>query len=316
MEMNPLLAIAIPTYSRSEVLNENLRAMLPELIKHQVAVYISDDSPDDATEKIVELLRDVFPLLFYRKNEPRYGHDRNFFATITMPDTDYVWYLGDSVYFTPGTLARVLDILVDLSLNFCFVNSSANDPDSRLIEGKDVHQFLLDRTWYLTLTGATIYGRQARNLTVPEDRKSSWKNFPQLGLILYACELNPQRVYWIGEQGLNFNLKKSSYWLNSAFEVFVKDWNALIFSFPKLFNSFEQLHIIRSHSINTKLFSPIGLLRLRLKGALTIEVLNKYGEDFDRVTNGMPIYAKLIAKIPLIIIYFLNFLRQIKRRYF
>lgn len=314
MELNPLLSIAIPTYMRSEVLNQNLRAMLPELIEHQVAVYISDDSPDDATAKSIALLREDFPLLVYRKNEPRNGHDANFFATVTMPDTDYVWYLGDSVYFTPGTLARILEVLETFRPNFCFVNSTANDLDSRLVEGKAVHQFLLERTWYLTLTGATIYGREARNLTVPNERKSNWKNFPQLGLILYACSINAQRMYWIGEQGLGFNRNKSSYWLNSAFEVFVKDWCALISSFPELFNNTEQVHVIRSHAINTKLFSLVGLLRLRIKGALSMDIINEHREDLAIASPRGIILARLISRIPVKLMHLIMLLIKTKRK--
>ena len=298
MTPNPLLAIAIPTYNRTEILQENLRAMLPDLIEHQVSVYISDDSPDDRTREMVEKLCAEFPLLVYRKNDPRFGHDANFFATLAMPDTEYVWYLGDSLYFESGMLGRVLEALSETRPDFCFLNAYAPEPGSRLVEGEAVHPFLLDRTWYLTLSGATIYGRTPRALRIADARRADWKNFPQLGLILESCAQTPQRLQWLGTPILKFNRKKSSYWLKSAFSVFVKDWCALIRSFPSLFSPSEQDRIIRSHGVHTRLFGPVSLIQLRALGALTVEELDQHWRDFAIASPIAPLWAQILARLP------------------
>lgn len=298
MRPNPLLAIAIPTYNRSDILRENLRAMLPELLEHRISVYLSDDSPDDRTLKMADELRTEFPLLVYRKNAPRYGHDENFFATLAMPNTDYVWYLGDSLYWEPGTLGSVLDALTKTRPDFCFVNAYAPELGSRLIEGEAVHPFLLDRTWYLTLSGATIYGRVPRAMQIPIARRADWKNFPQLGLILEACAQAPRRMHWLGAPVLKFNRKKSSYWLTSAFSVFVKDWSTLIRSFPTLFSPAEQDSVIRSHGVHTRLFGPVSLVHLRALGALTLEILDQHSHDFMVASPIAPRWARLVARLP------------------
>ena len=323
MTPNPLLAIAIPTYNRALVLKENLRAMMPELLEHQVAVYISDDSTDDITAQMIEELYKYFPLIFYRKNNPRYGHDANFFATLSMPDTDYVWYLGDSIFFTPGTLTRVLITLKKFEPDFCFVNSYTKDDNSRIIEGASVHKFLLDRTWYLTLSGATIYNRNSINKVTPNELKTQWKNFPQLGLILESCSQYNPRLYWIGTPGLEFNKKKSSYWLHSAFDVFAKDWSNLIYSFELMFNRDEMNKIIQSHSKKTKLFSLTGLIKLRSIGALSKENINKHKNHIKIAVPTNFLVVQLISFIPQNflrdLIFFsktaLNFFRRQRRRH-
>jgi len=296
---NALLAIAIPTYNRCEVLQENLRSMLPELLEHRIIVYISDDSSNEQTRTMIDALRAYYPLFVYRKNEPRLGHDANFFATLAMPDTDYVWYMGDSQYFNPGSLGEVLTTLSHKRPNFCFVNANVPDKGTYVIEGEAVQPFLVDRTWYLTRTGATIYDRASRALRIEETRRNSWTNFPQLGLILESCALEPQRLLWIGESTLRFNhKKKSSYWAGSAFEVFVKDWSALIRSFPVLFDKTEQDFIIRSHGVNTGLFGLASLVFLRSIGALNRESLNQHKQDFQIASPILPIWARLLTRLP------------------
>ncbi|MBB3195168.1 glycosyltransferase family 2 protein [Roseateles terrae] len=299
MTPNPLLSLAIPTYNRSEILLENLRAMLPDLMAHQVAVFISDDSTDDLTAQKVRALQQEYPLLTYRRNEPRHGHDANFFATVSMPDTDYVWYLGDSLFLQPGMLGTALEALATHRPDLCFVNAYVHDDQTRLLEGDDVHAFLLDRTWYLTLSGATIYSRGIRMLPVEEARKWSWKNFPQLGLILEACSRAPRRLLWLGPTGIAFNRKKSSYWLKSAFDVFVKDWTTLIRSFPTLFSRVEQDRIIRSHAEHTQLFNLVSLLQLRAMGALTVETLQQHRQAFAIASPIPPWWASVVARVPV-----------------
>ena len=299
MTPNSLLAIAIPTYNRCEILRENLQSMLPELLEYRVAVYLSDDSSDERTRQMADDIGAEYPLLVYRKNTPRLGHDANFAATLSMPVAEYVWYLGDSQFFVPGSLGKVLAALADVRPDFCFVDASALDGSTRLIEGDSVHPFLLERTWYLTLTGATIFGRASRSLPIPETRWLRWRNFPQLGLILETCAVTSPRLLWLEPQMLSFNRKKkSSYWAKSAFSVFVGDWTAIIRSFPTLFTHEEQDCIIRSHGVNTGLFSVTSIVYLRALGALTVEELDRHYRDFALVSPISPIWARLVARLP------------------
>jgi abequosyltransferase len=298
MTPNSLLSIAIPTYNRSDILQENLLAMLPDLMEHRVAVYISDDSQDERTREMVDDLSTIFPLLVYRKNEPGLGHDANFFSTLAMPNTDYVWYLGDSQYFIVGTLGALLKMLTKTRPDLCFLNSNLPERGSRVIEGEAVHPFLLDRTWYLTLSGATIYGRLPRMLRISQTVLANWTNFPQLGLILECCSRAPRCLLWIGTPTLRFNKKKTSYWVNSTFSVFVKDWSKLIRSFNVLFSKDEQDQIIRSHGKHTHLFSLLNLIRLRALGILTKDVLEQHASDFEVASPISPVWARLLSFLP------------------
>lgn len=294
-----LLAIAIPTYNRSDILRENLKRILPELREHRVAVYISDDSTDDLTRELCVDLYAEFPLLVYKQNNPRLGHDANFIETLSIPqDVDYVWYMGDSLYFVPGALSYILNVLAETRPDFCFLNAYVPEIGARLIEGSEVHGFLLDRTWYLTLSGATIYGRSPRNIAIPKSRWADWRNFPQLGLILEACSDEPQRLYWLGEPLLKFNRKKSSYWLKSAMSVFIEDWSRLIRSFPLLFSPEEQNIVIRSHGMHTGLFGPISLIQLRALGALTVDEIDKYSTEFVVASPISPRWAHIVSRLP------------------
>jgi abequosyltransferase len=195
-----LLAIAIPTYKRPEILDENIRSMLPEIQRLGVPVYISDDSPDHETEAMAARLREIYEHIYYTRNTPGLGHDLNFIATVQLPASDYVWYLGDAAIINPGDLEKVYAAL------------SSYRPD------------LLRRfAWHLTLTGATIYSRAAVQ-SVHAGDVPRWRNFPQLGLIFqYALSAN-RTAYWMGSSGVSSNRNKKSYWSSAVVTTFAVDW--------------------------------------------------------------------------------------------
>lgn len=302
MPPNSKLALAIPTYNRAGVLGENLRSMLPELIKLSIPVFISDDSTNDDTEKLALTLASEYPLISYHQNKPRLGHDANFFSTIKIPDTDYVWFLGDSVFVKPGGFQVVLNALKS-DPDFCFVNSYAKNTDDFHVESERVKPFFMDYAWYLTLTGATIYGRRPRALKVAADRKEQWKNFPQLGLILECCSSYDICAEWIGQKVIGVNQKKKSYWGNQAFQIFAHDWSVMVRSFPQLFTAPECNGIIRSHSLNTGVFEIFGLVCLRAENVLNIASYQQFEAEIAVATTHLA-WAKFLCFIPTSICHF------------
>lgn len=293
---NKKLAIAIPTYNRPEILEENLLLMLPDLRLYSIPVYISDDSSDLKTEAVIKRLQSKYGHIYYRHNQPSFGHDGNFFATLAMPDTDYVWYMGDSLYFKQGVISEILEAL-DGKVDFCFVNYRVKDTVSRHIDS--VHDFLVERTWYLTLSGATIYGRKPRSLLIADERKKEWRNFVQLGLILEYCSRNVASMYWHGKQGFGFNRKKkTSYWTANTFSVFVEDWCNLIRSFQVLFSKVEIVEVIKSHAVNAELFTLRHLIFLRANNGLNSNLLNKYRSDFSVASQVGFDFAYFISFLP------------------
>lgn len=293
---NNKLAIAIPTFNRPEILEENLQLMLPDLRIHSIPVYISDDSSDLKTEAVIKRLQSQYEHIYYRHNHPGFGHDGNFFATLAMPDCDYVWYMGDSCCFRTGVVSEILEVL-DGNIDFCFVNYRVNDVVSRHIDS--AHDFLVERTWYLTLTGATIYGRHPRAFNVTNERKVEWKNFVQLGLILEYCSKNKASLYWYGKPAIVPNKKKkNSYWSAKTFDVFVEDWSKFIRSFQTYFSKSEINFVIKSHAINAGLFNLSHLLVLRANRGLSVELLRKHKLNFVVASPASPLLAYMVSFIP------------------
>jgi abequosyltransferase len=303
---NKKIALAIPTYNRPEILKENLTLILPVLRKHSIPVHISDDSDNqDTQEMIAKLDYDQF---YYVKNTPANGHDLNFFRTLSMPDSEYAWYLGDSITVFPERLEQIITRL-DQEVDFIFVNSGQNTAPGGLVA--NLTEFLHTNAWYLSLTGATIYGRRPRALLAQYTQPvPAWKNIPHLGLILQYASTHSATGYWFAEQSFVIHSRKKSYWKKDAVSVFSTDWVTQIDSFKEFFG--ERLEeVIRSHSIRSGIFKIPHLLSLRALGGLTLKIIKLHEADLIRASATPMWLVKCVALLPKFVP---RLLKRIRRR--
>ena len=299
--MNEKLAISIPTYNRPFILKENLTLMMPEIKRLDIPVYISDDSSNDDTYLIVSDLKKEYENIFYSKNEPALGHDKNCLKTLSIPNSDYIWYLGDSQIINDGGIKRILNIIESNSYDFLVVSSKnrySNIPNKEYFE---CNEFFCELSWHATLTGVTIYRKDI--LFQSNYNKYFNSNFIQLGIILEEFIKNKNGLYWINEELIYPNKNKGeSYWRDNIFKVFAEDWSTFILSLPSIYSQQNKIRVIKSHSINTRLFSLKSLILLRKSGILNRETYSKYNKSIKLASQVNTTLVFLISIMPILII--------------
>lgn len=293
-----VLAIVIPTFNRAEILVENLEKMLPELNQFQIPVYIIDDSLDDKTETAIRTFREKYSPIIYKRNKPSLGHDKNCRESLFMTQADYVWYMGDSMYIKTGGIARVLGEL-DNRPSFIFVNSYAGDSLGRSAKIEALGPFLVRGSWYLTLSGATIYSKRVIDWCKANMHITIFNNFQQLAFILGYSASVRDTAYWIQDSLIDVNQKKRSYWRSNVLGVFTKDWYNLIKSFGAIFPQDHINHVLRSHSKNHKLYSLKNLLSYRAEGGFSNHEISKYKIWLELTSYRNIIFLRMITIIPV-----------------
>lgn len=287
---NTILSVAIPAYNRTEILRTNLSAMLPELKRFSIGVYVSDDSSDDSTRCMLDELRQEYEHIYYERNYPALGHDRNIVRTLGLPDTDYVWLLGDSIEIEGGIIAKVLSVIERSRPEIVAVNARNRNLDVRSGCYDDANTILGTFGWHMTLTGAAIYSRAAANAASQIDF-GSFKNFPQFALTFTRLAVAPS-FCWINDVALTRKVPAltagSSYWLRSMFPVFIDDWSAAVNALPDLYRTNVKATAIREHSLQSRLFGWQSLLVARSSGGYDLRTYREYKDrlaihsDLDR----------------------------------
>ncbi|WP_312993454.1 glycosyltransferase family 2 protein [Chryseobacterium flavum] len=299
-ELNNILSISIPTYNRADILEDNLNLIIDECRPYNIGIYIFDDSTNNETELLISRLNKKYSYIFYTRNEPRLGHDKNCIKCLSIPNQQYIWYLGDSMIISKQSIIKILNVIKTDTPDFiCFKEKNRNiNTESKIYnDSKDI---FTDLAWHLTMTGATIYKKGSLNIQNFEVDK--FINFPQLAIIFCNFENKKTKLYWIADSLIYGNLKKKSYWNNVVFKVFFDDLKKTFSNLPQMFSEDLVDDIVKKHSVKSRLFSYHGFVRMRIDNALNYNSFVDYKKNIKKYTNLNIFLIKILVVFPRSII--------------
>lgn len=306
----PNLVIAIPTYNRFEILRENIETILPLMQENDIQLFISDDSTDNRTEIFFCELLKKYTNIIYKKNSPSLGHDYNCMSIFdSVNENSYIWYLGDSYTINVNELLKIKNLIATTEIDFIFVsNGHAEFSSCNFID--DLPNFFAENIWYLTLSGATIYGPKVVR-HIKNANKQQYKNFQQLGYILdyvFYNKLMNVSVFVNAEQSIKVNDKKlSSYWKKNLISVFCFDWVNLIEFFDKGILNSKEIELIKSHDQHTKVLSIKNIVSSRAVGGICFTDVIYYKQYIEKASKSRVTFAYMLM-VSLIPKSFLSFL--------
>ena len=110
--MKPLLTIAIPTWNRSEILDESLQKLFKQFADKQkiVEVIVSDNVSTDRTKNVVLDNINKFNLtnIKYNRNDSNLGHYGNYKMCRKLSKGEYLWLLSDDDHIKSGILDEII----------------------------------------------------------------------------------------------------------------------------------------------------------------------------------------------------------------
>lgn len=314
---NKKLSICIPTYNRPGLLKRALNLFLEEVIEYKVPIYISDDSTNDKTEKLVSDLKKRYPYIYYVKNKKPLGIENNFYAVLGMPDTEYRWLLGDDDSIKKGSIKRILSIIDNSRYDGIIVNACrlkdkrfpekgckkkrVNHITSKIYTDKD--RLLEELGWHTTFMSTIVYHRDV----LKNFRKERYKNtiFPHFVLFYdYLGRKEGIKVFWDEKPSvftLNIGSLSGANWFRNIIKIFTKQWYEAVFSLPDTYSEESKQKCVKNHDRFTGVFSPLKLLYIRSFGYLNIETVKNY-EKYIRqavVTPKPVVYLTSIFPVPL-----------------
>lgn len=306
---NVNLAIAIPTYNRAAILKENLLLMLDEIIRNHIPIYISDDSSNEETRELFLELKNIYPFIYYKKNTPALGHDKNCISTLQFPSENYVWYIGDSTIIEAGGIEIILENISQNGPEAIGVNALRRNLSIESTCYTDANILLKDLAWHLTLTGATIYSKKLIMQNAQVLNLASCVNFPQLALLFKGFEKGPCKFYWENKKLITNNAKKNSYWQKNLFKVFLHDWPNCVDGFEFLDKKIRH-EVIINHSRRTELFTLKSLVSYRVKGFFGIREFVTFFKELKAHSSSNIIVLLTVTLIPQFLFSLLNKMRK------
>ena len=175
------LAVSIPTFKRPELLERCLEALAKQCITRGVEIYVFDDSCSDINRKVYEKLVPIYPNIQVNINARNFGIDKNIDQCITVPQSSYVWVIGEDDLVENGAIDLILERIESIHPEYMFVNYQyiSNDYKRRL----DVAiPEMIDQTY-----AAGVFFE-----------KNGWENCPQLDIFFGKSTsfLDKVHLFW------------------------------------------------------------------------------------------------------------------------
>jgi abequosyltransferase len=121
-----LLSICIPTYNRSNYIDQLLASIAKDPYASQVAICISDNASQDNTVEIVHKWIDYgLQITFKRATENR-GPDQNYLMVASLAKTPFIWFMGSDDLIIPYRIQDILKMIETFSYCSCFLFTRVN----------------------------------------------------------------------------------------------------------------------------------------------------------------------------------------------
>ena len=328
MEVNKKLSFAIPTYNRAKFLDNCLKLLVPLAKKYNIQIFISDNASNDNTKEIVQKWINIYPLIFYQRNEKNIGADRNIEIALKMSDTEYTWLLGDSSLIDEEGLDYIYelisnnkkyDALIVNQSDGLFVNQSdgakrvpsdgvKNIPEK---DYSDRNQLLSDLGWHMTLLSTYIFSKSIINFGNFKRYYNSY--FVHMGILFEYIADKDFIVHWI-DKPIIYRIKKmdgenkKSYTGLSGFEIWTKVWSNLVFSLPVSYNLETKLKCIKDLSEKTGILQFTILLDERSLNNLNYKIYKQYSQFFPFTIKYSKLVILFISILPIKLALIMNFL--------
>lgn len=285
MSPNSVLSIAIPTYNRCEFLDYSLSIHIPFLRKYCIPIYVSDNASSDGTQAMVQRWQKEYPLLYYSRNKNNLGFDKNFEKSLMLPETDYVWLLGDSYLLPEIAISWILESSKSQDLNkvdvFVFnLNSKLAKPTKAYNECNKV---LIELSGIMSCVSCNVFSKEV--LLASEFSRFYDSSFLHTG-ILFDTVSKFESIYidWNKEINLKtISHKSKKSWATSekALDIGLCSWINLIYSLPVKYSLYSKRNAAQSFGEVSGFLTVKGLLVLRANRRLGIKEIFKYRHEFN-----------------------------------
>lgn len=285
--MSRNLAVAIPTYNSSKIVDEMLEHQFCIFKAYRIDVYIYDSSTNNDTYILIKNKWN-YENVFYKKFTSNINSNTKVYRIYQdLGDKyDYIWMTRDYHFYSNKALCGILESTKE-NFDMIVVNSYENS-DKKYEIIKDKKEVLFKCISPMTMYGAAIIktSTMLKNVCWGELEnnylKSDCVNFSHIALYfeqLYKCEdITVKYFYDKTKEMRRSRYKEHSLWADETIRIWSECWCRTVEMICKLYgvdNEFEK-KVLKSSPVQ---FTEVKLLNYRKDNILTESIYLKY-KDF------------------------------------
>ena len=280
------IGVFVPTYRRADVIEDLLEQICDVFYNYDIDITICDSSDDDKTEGVVKKYTKAYDNVYYLRLDPSIHSNSKVYLIYKTYDFQirysYIWIMSDRIRPTEYLLEMIHSYLSNYYDLIVIGRKKMEGGADK--EYSDYDSLLSEVAWEMTSYGSTIVNSRSMlydaDWMMLEDKYLVDRKVNHSHVALYFEQLYKKesfRVLRIDFRAGFYSrskMKIESGWLRDTFPIWVDYWQETIFSLPGD-NSAKKV-AIRSHGVNSGLFSNDRLIVLRKKKILNLSVSLRY----------------------------------------
>jgi hypothetical protein len=306
---NKAIVICIPTYNRSEIINELFETQAELLYNLGYFIHIFDSSENRDTALVVEQWRQWFNNIRYTYIDSSVHSNAKVYQIFQLQgktqEFNYVWLHSDYLRWSDRVLR---DVIEQLKFGYDIIVPNHND---REYIGNNIYNdyntFFQDCGWQLTLYGTSIIKTQTMLHDVPWDILEYKYLIPDrinhshvafyFEKIVMLPDFHALHLSYPNNVLRESLLRKRSGWWEEAFYVWGHCWRSTIMALPACYVNKQKL--IKKHGPYSKIFTYKKLLLMKKDQVFNIKTFWKYRKDWTTLTDVNPLRGWLLSILPL-----------------
>ena len=307
---NEKLSMSIKTYNRDKLLNEYIDYIIETMVLFHIDLYVLDGSDNDKTQCCVESYVKKYSNIMYIRYDDADGGLKRLWDCWKLPNTEYVWLMGDNFRVSIDALRKIIKILSadDYIDVLTFYDMYVKEKESQYYNIPQM--FLRDLAVPLTHFGSTII---KKNLLQECRLKEYWDRFapydspfPHIYIYSYAiCKENFKGYFLYMESGMRVTLNEKAvsgcFKKHLVWHFFLKNWNELIDILPIDYNSVRE-DLYRKIDQETDFFAMHNLENMRMYGEYDLKTVLKQRKYIKRSLSTSYIKIFKVAITPVWIV--------------
>ncbi|MBQ7199385.1 MAG: glycosyltransferase [Selenomonadaceae bacterium] len=292
-ENSPLLTIGIPTYNRSELLQQLLGHLCPVWGNDpRVEIYISNnDSPDDTGEVVKPFIK-TYRSVRYNKNIENIGGTRNFFEIYKAARGKFVITHGDDDIIRNDVWKKVLNIISqDESCGVIGLRNAGED--YKIIHGTTISEYMNIMSYWTTWISLVILNKSSIfEMAQPDKCNASGFNHVYLQFEILK---NHPNFYIVAGDLMPPGFKHSGPGYSGNYiQTFVGNYNDILNEYSGMSKeelSREKFRIFQEHVVKYYSLSRMGAVDFSLYGSE--KIFTEYYKDEPYFKQAVEVLMKI-----------------------
>lgn len=298
------LAICVPTYQRSDIIDKFLNDGVNNFNEFNIDVYIFDSSIDENTKKVVEKYMKLSNIYYVKMDTSLSSAEKVFliYQQFENSEYEYLWMTHDHTEIKNEALQIIFNAL-DKNADFYSINLHSSREYNEIM--RDLNEFMIKSAWILNRFGTAIISVKRVikgtnwDYMIHKYMKKSVSNYSHVGFYLERIsEIENAKCFLLGvphEYFYDYTRCEKRSWDNDTLRITTECWGKIIYLQTSKYS--KKAKKITLKSIGKTEITQYKLIKMKKEGQYKFIIFLKYYKWLNKMFRKRDLFSFFLISI-------------------